>query len=303
MRLRANGHHPQAAMNHFRYIWIWFKKLSRFGQIGLIVFAIHAAVILMLLISHAAIDSETLRKPIAIRTILLPKEAIKAPLTANGEQKTAPKKTHQPQTEQPKRAAQPNQTPTKKSTQSSSQPSKKAVPPPRKETKQAVQPPQKETKKTTQPRVEPKTKKEEKKDHPVSKIDSDLLQKIVEDLEAIASSTKISRQSNFTVPLPSSIEIRPEVQTSFDRPKYGEIVSAILLHSLDLPEFGQVIVAVEIDANGSVTQCEILDARSRKNGEFLKKRLQELTFPCFNEFGLSENHLNFTITFNNVENR
>ena len=60
---------------------------------------------------------------------------------------------------------------------------------------------------------------------------------------------------------------------------------------------------IEIDATGAVTECDILDARSRKNAEFLKKRLRELVFPCFNEFGLTDNHLNFTVTFNNVENR
>ncbi len=114
------------------------------------------------------------------------------------------------------------------------------------------------------------------------------LENIAESLGAIASSSKASQQpSKFAVSLPTAIEIQSTKEEE-QRPGYGEVVSAILQERLDLPEFGEVVAKIEIAPNGTVASVEILEAKSRKNGSFLKKRLQELAFPCFNEFGLSE---------------
>ncbi len=163
-----------------------------------------------------------------------------------------------------------------------------------KEIKQAIAP------KTT-PQKMPKAGRES---HQAASVDQNLLQQIVDSLDAIgAPEKKAVKPSHFAPRLPPSIEIQSGGQATETRPGYGETVSAILQSNLDLPEFGQVVVKIEINAIGSVTQCEILQAKSRKNGEFLKKRLRELVFPCFNEFGILENHLNFTITFHNAENR
>ena len=122
-------------------------------------------------------------------------------------------------------------------------------------------------------------------------------------INAIGAPPKAQEPSHFAPRLPTSIEIQSGGPSAEVRPGYGEIVSSILQSNLDLPEFGQVVARIEINAIGSVSSCEILQAKSRKNGEFLKKRLRELVFPCFNEFGITENHLNFTITFHNAENR
>jgi len=133
-------------------------------------------------------------------------------------------------------------------------------------------------------------------------VDTHLLQQIAESLEAI-SDTPMSTQSHFSFSLPPAVEIQDDGQAFFDRPAYGEAVTAALQNSLVLPEYGSVIAQIEIGSNGTVRRCEILEARSRKNSEFLKKRLQELAFPCLNEFGISDDRVVFTITFQNVENR
>lgn len=134
--------------------------------------------------------------------------------------------------------------------------------------------------------------------------ESEFLLKIAESLALITETSKTTSQPKFTPDLPPSIDIHTSQKTpSSNSPGYSETVSAILQNCLALPEFGEVIAKIGIDPSGKVTECEILETRSRKNAEFLKKRLQELAFPCFNEFGLSDPHLIFTITFRNVENR
>jgi hypothetical protein len=223
----------------------WFQSLTRFKQIGVSVLLIHSLIIFALLINHAASGRTKVRKPIAIRTTLLPKPA---PATA------------------PTQAA------------AASSPEKKKTLPPS------------PSKKVT-PSVAPSQKKE-----------TDLLTQIADSLGAIATSPKPLKPSNFAPSLPSSIQIQTEDLVSIENPNYRETVSAILQNNLDLPEFGKVVVKIEIGASGNVVQCQILDSQSRKNGEFLKKRLQELSFPCFNGFGIKENQLTFTVTFQNVEN-
>lgn len=127
-----------------------------------------------------------------------------------------------------------------------------------------------------------------------------LLKQLADSLEAVIAPTPQPRKS-FEVALPATIvsASSPDKQG----PSYGDALSAILQNSLDLPEFGEVTAKIDIDPNGIVVGVDILEARSRKNSEFLKKRLQELLFPCFNDFGLCEKHLTFTVTFRNVENR
>lgn len=264
-------------------IWIWFQYLSRFQQIGFCVLAAHVAVILMFALNHVTASRPNTKKAIAIRTLLEPKLLARQELAAPAKKETG---QNLPQN---KSAA--NEMP-------------KVV-----EKKPQASPKTEVKKKPLQP-----TPKKEAQDSGSRKtnssaagtagsgIDNELLKQIAENLGAIAASTKTSQPSNFAVALPSTIEIQTGIQAPFDRPGYGETVSAILQSSLDLPEFGKVVAKIEIDANGAVVRCEILETRSQKNAAFLKKRLQELAFPCFNEFGLTETHLNFTITFQNVEN-
>ncbi len=85
-------------------------------------------------------------------------------------------------------------------------------------------------------------------------------------------------------------------------PSYEEYLVAYLQGALDLPERGDVKLRIEIDRFGRLSECEVLDSRNSKNAEFLKNRLPELTFPCFNDFGITDLTQTFTITFRNVEN-
>ena len=168
----------------------------------------------------------------------------------------------------------------------------KAAPPPAAAKKAA---PKAQAKPAQQAKTNGQGKKKE-----AEAIDPGLLQQIAESLGAIAATTKVSRP-NLTVALPEHVDLGKDADP--ERPGYGETVSAILKESLDLPEYGEVVARIEIDAKGNVSRCDILETKSRKNAEFLKKRLQELAFPCFNEFGLAENRLDFTVTFHNVETR
>lgn len=96
----------------------------------------------------------------------------------------------------------------------------------------------------------------------------------------------------------NKIEEIPMTQ-AMEMPSYGEILTTYLQNSLDLPEYGEVKVDLEIDCYGHLVRIEILEEKSKKNGEFLKKRLPELVLPCFNERGKLHETVVFTITFKN----
>lgn len=128
----------------------------------------------------------------------------------------------------------------------------------------------------------PSTKKNESKEL--------LLQEITKSLNNFHAETK-QRQEPLSVPTLKSVEM----ESPNNEPEPQNLV-AFLQNSLELPEFGSVIAQIEIGETGELLSCEIIEARSKKNGEFLKKRLHELRFPCFND------KKTFTITFRNVEN-
>ena len=120
-----------------------------------------------------------------------------------------------------------------------------------------------------------------------------------EGIETLSAETKQTRPSLL---LPSKIEVKKESAPPLNlEPTYQEYLIAYLQSVLDLPEYGDVRAKVEIDRFGRLIDCEILEAKSRKNGEFLKNQLPALTFPCLNDFGISDATETFTITFRNVE--
>lgn len=132
-------------------------------------------------------------------------------------------------------------------------------------------------------------------------VDAALLGELTKNLEALSSSQK-KKSSSPSISIPQIIACKPELENSESQnSSYAENVVALLTSSLDLPEFGAVKICLQIDALGSVISCKILEEKSRKNSEFLKNRLRELTFPCFNDFGLSDSQLEFTVTFRNLE--
>lgn len=251
-------------------LWLWFQSLSRFKQIGVCVLFAHVVVILMLSTNHVTSRRLKPRKPMAIRMALAPSPEIKkAQPAANRSIKKSEQK------------------------------------PPSIGKSPAIEKKQ-EVKKLTAPKKTTATPESKKKPAPVAEgaaINKELLEQIASSFDAISTPSKILPQPKFAVDLPSSVEVQNQVQASMGNPRYGETISAILQSNLELPEYGEVIAKIEIDASGFVTLCEILETKSRKNADFIKKRLQELAFPCFNEFGLMEARINFTITFHNDEYR
>lgn len=119
-----------------------------------------------------------------------------------------------------------------------------------------------------------------------------VFQEIAESLEALSSEAARTRT---ILTVPSKIQSKAEIAPSKFDPTYGELLIAYLQNELDLPEYGEVKVKIEIDRFGRLVDCEILEAKSFKNAEFLKNRLPELAFPCLND------PQSFTITFRNVE--
>lgn len=98
---------------------------------------------------------------------------------------------------------------------------------------------------------------------------------------------------------PEEVRLPSEIITSAEeeKPSYGQTLIAYLQGCLDLPEFGEVKVHLEISRNGQLVRFEILEEKSKKNSDFLKNRLPELAFPCFNDS--SHETAVFTITFKN----
>lgn len=119
-----------------------------------------------------------------------------------------------------------------------------------------------------------------------------LLYEVAARLETLREQAK---QTRTPLTLPSKIQSKAKIALSKIDPTYGELLIAYLQNELDLPEYGEVKVKIEIDRFGTLVDCEIVEAKSRKNAEFLKNRLPELAFPCLND------PQSFTITFRNVE--
>jgi hypothetical protein len=149
----------------------------------------------------------------------------------------------------------------------------------------------------------PVPKKEKAKVEPKKKPDpAPLVDEIVKNLDAFtAPEKKVTPKKELVIPqkMESKIDAKIEAQSA----DYGEFLVAYLQSTLDLPEMGEVKAKLQIDCFGKLLDFEILSAKSRKNGDFLKNRLPELTFPCFNDFGIKNSQVTLTITFRNVEIR
>ena len=151
--------------------------------------------------------------------------------------------------------------------------------------------------------------------HPVDKIPKStkktnavsdsayLFEEIAEKLDAL-SSRKQPTHCKKNLLVPSEVPIRvEEANTSPIDPRYSDHLILFLQNALDLPEHGEVKALIEIDRYGNLIDCIILDSKSRKNSDFLKNRLPDLAFPCFNDFEIIDATLKFTLTFRNVEIR
>lgn len=241
-----------------------FLILTRAKQIALIVFALHFLTIFALIVHHLATYKALPKRPISVRTRpFLPTTQMTA--SAPIQQKTPAKPALSSKPKSP-----PQQTPKPKPTVKS---------------KPAVQ--NKPTPSIVKTKQDP----------------DPILQEIAESLESITAKNEISH-TKAALAIPSRVEKKAEVveESSIDA-TYSEELIAFLQNALDLPEYGEVRVRLEIDRFGSLRDCSILDSKSRKNAEFLKNQLPELAYPSFNDFSMADLTQTFTITFRNVETR
>lgn len=246
-------------------MWRRFRLLSLAKQIGLTVLFFHAVLVTFILLDHTLRKSRQFPTKIAIRTfspsIISTAPPKTIPVTGNASPQKAANTKKQGNVKKP--------TVSKKET------------------------PSKILKKRGESPVERKER--------ISHEQTALLQEMAENLEILSSSTEIQtprRKLNLPSSIPKRISVDDEIQLD---PSYGAALGAYLQEALDLPEYGEVKVKLTIDAAGTLLTMEILETRNKKNSEFLKKRLPELSFPCFNDFGILDTVHNFTITFTNVE--
>ncbi len=96
----------------------------------------------------------------------------------------------------------------------------------------------------------------------------------------------------------SSVEAKVDETASAS---YGPYLVTFFQKHLQLPEIGDVKARITLKAPGQLLSLEILDTKSSKNADWLKNQLPLLELPCFNDFGITDANLEFTITFRNVE--
>jgi len=132
-------------------------------------------------------------------------------------------------------------------------------------------------------------------------VKSSVIQEIEKNLRALNEETKTVQQPRqIAIPsLPQAKQIEVPSETEYND---GEKLIAYLQNTLDLPERGEVKMTLILNGAGRLISCEIIEAQSKKNGEFLKKQLPELAFPCFNPLAKADENFQFTITFKNAEN-
>ena len=247
-----------------------FVALSRLSQIVIVVFGFHLSLIFILCVHHF-VGKDRPKTKMVVRTVqAAPRIQAQAAIGA------APQSINMKKSEQ-----------------------KPVSSPPKKEIKEkalVISKPKEASTAKVSPPVE-----RLKASPNIHAIDPSLVTQMVSQLAAFeeesASSTALSKPPSLIVPknLPETSFVE-ECEIS-----YGEKIVGFLQNSLDLPEFGEVKVDLELNASGRIIRAEIIEAKSKKNGEFLKKRLLELDLPCFNGDKKSNAILKYTITFKNLE--
>lgn len=109
------------------------------------------------------------------------------------------------------------------------------------------------------------------------------------------------KEPSHPLAVPDKICLESKNQQSSFEQTYNQSLIAYLENSLDLPEYGKVKLELCIDRTGHLIKSQVLSSENEKNSEFLKNRLPELTFPCFNDFQITENTLTFTVSFRNAK--
>lgn len=170
---------------------------------------------------------------------------------------------------------------------SEKKPSHQATPSPAKKTVPNKPAPQKKEK--------PSQMAAPKSSSPKKQEKIEILKELSQKLESIAKTEPMpEKKTELLIPT-----LNPVFEFSSDTPEEkldsAERIATLLREELRLPEFGEVKVLLRISSLGKLESCEILQSKSAKNAEFLKKRLPELHYPCLNETA------SITIAFRNEE--
>jgi hypothetical protein len=177
--------------------------------------------------------------------------------------------------------------PQTKTTVAVATPTKTAKPSAPKEKAAPTPAPKKGTKKSTSietKQASPKPKEEK----------NVLLEEIAKNLNSIAAVVPAApKKSEIAIPTLDPILHFTSEPSDFE-PTDAERIALLLQELLQLPEYGEVKVELKIDRFGRLESCAILESRSAKNEQFLKKALPEVQFPCLNETAF------FTIVFRNA---
>lgn len=131
---------------------------------------------------------------------------------------------------------------------------------------------------------------------PKAALNTSLIEQMEKQMAILEEKSVFPKAPSLT--LPSAC---PEIEEKEIPLNYGEKIVAYLQNALELPELGEVKVDLELDFSGRIVRVDVIEAKSKKNGEFLKKRLPELALPCFNEGRKSDATVVFTITFKNLD--
>lgn len=150
-----------------------------------------------------------------------------------------------------------------------------------------------ESKKVDSKKVEPK------------KVDSALLSKIQNECKQIEKTNlEIKKQSVAAIAIPT-LETKTSVESSevfTESSDFGEKLLTFLQATLELPEFGQVKVFLEINTLGKVSKVDVLESKSKKNAQVLKNQLLDLDVSGLNDNRPLPKNYEYTITFKNNEN-
>lgn len=132
------------------------------------------------------------------------------------------------------------------------------------------------------------------------KRESPLVSEIAKSFDTLKETPKRkSRKLN----LPSKIEENKEPikEESYSESDLGSYLIGYLQNSLQLPEYGRVKIQLTIDHLGRLSSCEVLEAISIKNAEFLRAELPQLVYPRLSDFGINKKSHTFIISFTNSE--
>jgi outer membrane biosynthesis protein TonB len=119
------------------------------------------------------------------------------------------------------------------------------------------------------PKSEPKSKPKEPKKTVLSEKQKEQLSKLRDSYKPTSekvSSTSTQQLSKLTLNT-----------SNFE--SYGKTLTEELKRRLILPEFGAVKVALTIQADGSISEMQILETESDKNKRFVLKKLQNVRLP------------------------